>query len=462
MIVRLNVDKERMERPKPWGYSLLVHCGLLMWLLWPGDALKKSPSAYDQLIKGKENKIIIYQFKKKLPDVKPLTRADSRPPRAEVLIAKQSIISSPKNAPKERQMVWMPAPELKQPPKVDLANLMALKMTPVPAPERKKFVAQTHTNTVKEVSKPTLVEAPELTTAKALTVKAIDQLGPMPQPARLKFAVAAAKASVSTAKAEAMAAPPPAASAALSATGPNLSELNIAVVGINPPAKDAKLPEGSRAAQFSAGPVLNPNGGTGKGNPNASLTLPDLVVTGGGADAKATLLALSRPLAPGSAEFLKGMSKYAAPSAPASAAGAARVTSAPNSKFDGREVYSMAVQMPNITSYSGSWLMWYADRSIGREGPLAPPVAHRKVDPKYIVSAVVDRIEGRVQLLCVINRAGHVGQVELVRGIDARLDQSAMEALAKWEFTPASRKGEAVDVDVMVEIPFKLAPKEVK
>jgi TonB family protein len=84
------------------------------------------------------------------------------------------------------------------------------------------------------------------------------------------------------------------------------------------------------------------------------------------------------------------------------------------------------------------------------------------VDPKYIATAVADRVEGRVQLLCVINQQGHVEQVELVRGLDPRLDQSAIEALSKWQFRPAHRNGEAVDVDVMVEIPFHLAPKEPK
>jgi TonB family protein len=122
----------------------------------------------------------------------------------------------------------------------------------------------------------------------------------------------------------------------------------------------------------------------------------------------------------------------------------------------------MAIQMPNITSYVGSWLMWYASRGVTREGPMAAPVPYRKVDPKYVATAVADRIEGRVQLLCVINTSGRVNQVELIRGLDPRLDKSAMEALAKWEFTPATRSGVPVDVDVMVEIPFRLAPKEPK
>jgi TonB family protein len=120
----------------------------------------------------------------------------------------------------------------------------------------------------------------------------------------------------------------------------------------------------------------------------------------------------------------------------------------------------MAIQMPNLTSCSGSWLMWYADRTQKQAGlaAIAPPVPHRKVDPKYIASAVAERLEGKVRLACVITKEGTVGGVELLRGIDDRLNQSAEEALGKWEFYPATRKGQPVDVDVVVEIPFRLEP----
>jgi TonB family protein len=120
----------------------------------------------------------------------------------------------------------------------------------------------------------------------------------------------------------------------------------------------------------------------------------------------------------------------------------------------------MAIQMPNLTSYSGSWLMWYADRTAREAGlaPIAAPVPHRKVDPKYIPSAVQERVEGKVTLGCVVDREGRVSGVELIRGIDNRLNQSALEALAKWEFYPATRNGLPIEVDVLVEIPFTLAP----
>jgi TonB family protein len=71
-------------------------------------------------------------------------------------------------------------------------------------------------------------------------------------------------------------------------------------------------------------------------------------------------------------------------------------------------------------------------------------------------------VEGKVQLFCVVSREGTVSSIELLRGADERLNQSAEEALAKWEFYPATRNGQPVDVDVVVEIPFVLAPPPLK
>ena len=42
--------------------------------------------------------------------------------------------------------------------------------------------------------------------------------------------------------------------------------------------------------------------------------------------------------------------------------------------------------------------------------------------------------------------------------MDDRLDRSAEEALAKWQFEPAFRAGRAVDVDAVFEIPFTPGP----
>jgi TonB family protein len=460
---------EKRDRQLPWFLSLVVHGGLIVWLLWPEGAMKRTPTAYEQLVQGKEQKIVLYKFREKLPDVKPLQSSDLRPPRAQVKTA-QSIVASPRNAPKEKQIVVMAAPPVKEPPKVDLPNLLALEVQPPAPPERRKFTPQAAQPKIqKDLSRPKTMDAPELSTNAPIPDNLPDTLGAVPkltQDNRPRFVVPPARVKTTVAAVKQVDAAPPPPPGSLPMSGPSLNALNMAVVGLTPGPKDAPLPTASHPAEFSAGPKLNPDGGSGAGNPKASLTVPGLMVSGGGAaanDARAAIMAANR-VAPTSLENLRGMGKYSSPVVsdtlpPTGYPGAAKVTSAPNPRFDGKEVYSMAIQMPNITSYSGSWLMWYASRTIGPRLPLAPPVPFHKVDPKYIASAAAERIEGRVQLLCVINKAGLVEQVELVESLDPRLDQSAMEALSKWEFRPASRSGRPIDVDVMVEIPFHLAPK---
>jgi protein TonB len=166
--------------------------------------------------------------------------------------------------------------------------------------------------------------------------------------------------------------------------------------------------------------------------------------------------------APTSPANLLAAARAAPPAVAASAeqTAAVRVAAAPDPYLEGRAVYALSVQMPNVTSYSGSWILWFAER--GRAGSpgavLSPPVPLRKVDPKYIPSAAAERVEGRVRLAAVIRSDGRVDSVVLLRAVDERLDRSAEEALRKWLFEPAQRGGQPVDVDAVVEIPFRLAP----
>jgi TonB family protein len=243
----------------------------------------------------------------------------------------------------------------------------------------------------------------------------------------------------------------------------NSQALNLVVIGLNPAAKAASLPTNSSPGQFSAGPKLRAEGADSAGN-SKGLTVPDLYVDGT-KNARPDLVAQAFA-APTSAQNLRAAARLAEPRLVANEVArepehtAIKVSNGPDKRFDGRDVYMMAIQMPNLTSYSGSWLMWYADHTAREAGlaPVAPPIAHRKVDPKYVAAAAADKIEGKVQLYCVIGKDGRVSNVELLRGLDERLNQSSKEALSKWEFTPASRHGEPVEVDVVVEIPFRLAP----
>jgi TonB family protein len=145
--------------------------------------------------------------------------------------------------------------------------------------------------------------------------------------------------------------------------------------------------------------------------------------------------------------------------------GAVRVSGAPDARLRGRQVYTMAIQIPNLTSYSGSWLVWFAshDADSGSAAvDMKPPLPLHMVSARYIHTAEEDRVEGKVRLWATISKEGHVEGIELLQHLDDRLDQSAQEALSKWQFQPALRNGIAIDVDAVFEVPFKLAPKPVR
>jgi TonB family protein len=236
---------------------------------------------------------------------------------------------------------------------------------------------------------------------------------------------------------------------------------SLAIVGLNP-AKTTMVPAppASHAAGFSAGPEPRAEGDTGA-KKFALVNVPGLVVSNGTKDAQPTIAATFSPTSRENLLAAARVSKGAAPKVPVELGGA--YAPVPDPRFAGRVVYTMAVQMPNVTSFSGSWLVWYAERvpDAGGVAPrqMRPPEVVRKVDPKYVAAAAADRVEGTVRLFGVIGKDGHVGGIALLRQLDDRLDRTAKEALSKWEFTPALRDGVAVDVDAIFEIPFHLAPR---
>jgi TonB family protein len=192
------------------------------------------------------------------------------------------------------------------------------------------------------------------------------------------------------------------------------------------------------------------------------VTVPGLSASGGAADDHSTLVSVLAP--PTSRQNLMAALHASIPKAPGpeNAPQAARLTTAPDPRLAGRYVYALAIQMPNVSSFSGSWIVWFAEHQPAPGAPpgdVRPPLATHKVDPKYIPAAADEKVEGTVRLAAVIRRTGRVDSVELVRHLDARLDRSAAEALAKWEFEPATRNGQPIDIDAVFEIPFRLAPK---
>lgn len=133
----------------------------------------------------------------------------------------------------------------------------------------------------------------------------------------------------------------------------------------------------------------------------------------------------------------------------------------PEKILSGKEVYTMHIDLPNLTSVTGSWILNFAELDENRailyklKGRLAAPAPVRKVDPKYPPQLIKEHVDGEVILYAIIRKDGSVDSIQLVRGIDPRLDKYAVEALAQWEFHPATRDGVPTDIEAVVHIPFR-------
>jgi TonB family protein len=138
----------------------------------------------------------------------------------------------------------------------------------------------------------------------------------------------------------------------------------------------------------------------------------------------------------------------------------------PEKILSGKEIFTLRVDMPNLTSSSGSWILNfaqmddYAPAYQRPKGKLSGPVPVRKVDPKYPQLAIKQRIDGEVILYAIIRKDGHVDSIQVVRSVDPELDRNAMEALSRWEFRPATLEGQPVELEAVIHIPFRFNPPQ--
>jgi protein TonB len=79
----------------------------------------------------------------------------------------------------------------------------------------------------------------------------------------------------------------------------------------------------------------------------------------------------------------------------------------------------------------------------------------KDVRATYTPEAMADHVQGVVLLECIIGPEGRVDQVRVLRSIPL-LDQSAIDAVKEWEFTPTLLNGAPVPVMMTVSINFTL------
>jgi TonB family protein len=442
----VRVRPEAVKRSVAFFGSGLVHVLLLLWVAFGTLSRPAEPrqSLYDMTIRGKEKRIVWYRLADKMPEVRPAEAAPKPAAKPRPLRAlrkfDQSLVVGKREEARTPRMVWAPAPVPSPPKPQPLPNLIAVEEKPLVKP----FVAPR--------PKAVTPAAPALPDAPVVTAK----LGAAPAGPELKALVKRFVRPVEKAETAPAAVVPDA-----PAAPGQVPAVTVAIVGLDPAkAVDIPAPPPPSPAEFSAGPKPAPHGAeTDSGE--AAIRIPGLTASGGARDRQATLVPRLGP--PSMSTLLAGVRAAPAMGGLPPAPHAAHVSSSPDPMLDGREVYSIAIQMPNVTSYSGSWIVWFAEHEkTSATGEVRPPVPLRKVDPKYVASAAAEGVEGIVRLGAVIRRDGHVDTIQVLRHLDQRLDATATEALGKWIFEPAVRNGVPLDVDAVFEIPFRLAPKSAK
>ncbi len=125
--------------------------------------------------------------------------------------------------------------------------------------------------------------------------------------------------------------------------------------------------------------------------------------------------------------------------------------------FGVRRLYTMTLNTPNLNSAGGSWVMHFAELNENPQDKSAvtAPVATQEVDPGYPLELMRQNVQGTVTLSAVIHDDGHVGEIQVLRGVDDRLDQYACAALARWRFRPGEKNGRPVALQAVVMIPFR-------
>jgi TonB family protein len=304
-------------------------------------------------------------------------------------------------------------------------------------------------------------------------------IAPAPQlPIAIERAVPAGRSSGHAIIAPQVVAPPPSVAASGSSFG---SRSRVIALNLHPDASAPPTPPaGNRRGSFAASPeghfaasgapgvasgnLAAPNSFGAKTNGKLGSELPSGLYVG-------TAVAKSSPLAGSSANKEPLTAATLASNSPPPrmnrprTESAAQLSDAERNVFGGRKFYSLTLNMPNLNSAGGSWVIRFAEmyhQPSPRDASVPPddlsqPAATRKVDPAYPIQLMRQNVSGTVILYAIIHADGTVGNVKVLHGVDDRIDQFASQAVAQWQFQPALKNGTPVDVEATFLIPFRPA-----
>ncbi|HLK21343.1 MAG TPA: energy transducer TonB [Bryobacteraceae bacterium] len=473
-------------RPRSFVLSVLFHGIAITALCFIPIYIAIQPESnkpiFDELIRPEVHKIVWYDFRKKeTPDVEAAKRVGTFPkPRGRELSPDTIIATSPKAA-SSKQFIWQPVPKIEIHHDVPAPNVVARMNTAVvaPPPEPKKEVKPEIEapkapvlNTSPQNPNGDLKRALEANQAINIPKPVKNFVPPPPRPTRqahLTMPVPTGEvalpdasivgsptiqnplpAGIGTASLSKGAAPPPNAPPGLSNSAGN-AKADIAVASLHP--GNGPVPEGSRGGQFSKAPNLGePATGEVSGS---GLSVPNLTMKEDRSKASAPPPLWKATIYADKVRSVSA-STLSVPLRPASRT----IPRAIEVRFQSRDVYTMVIPIENLPRYSGDWILWFAEREQrpGDRPSLRSPIPRRKIEPLEEALGGT-RTEFRVQVAGLIRKDGKVEGLSLLRNTTPGMEQAVLQDISAWEFTPATRDGAPVDVDVVIEIPFSLPPQ---
>src|SRR5271156_1570042 len=417
-------------------------------------------------------------------DPKPSPKGDPAKPLpqkgADAFHPRQTILSEPVRVNHPRQTLIQPdAPPT--PPKIETPFPNIAEWATAPAPPKPNLrmdsaaAPQRQNRVTKDLAAPDVTNQEKI--PAELNIAAAPVVNPRP---RLAMSATSKAAERQTKQTDNVAAPE------VGAASGDASLHRLIAISANPgpPAPEISVPQGNLSARVAISPDgkqpgspggvdhgSNENGGTGGGASSSGgagknsagngASLPAAVSVSGGSHSS------SGGIAPAGRTTNKFVLKPLNPAEASPAAhkgpsviGPIDPNLAPEKILSGKEVYTLHINMPNLTSFSGSWIMSFAQLDEGElpynkpKGKLSGPEPERKVDPKYPQTLIKEKVDGEVILYAIIRKDGTVDSIQLVRGIDPQLDKNSMEALSRWVFRPGARDGKPVDLEAVVHIPF--------
>lgn len=89
-------------------------------------------------------------------------------------------------------------------------------------------------------------------------------------------------------------------------------------------------------------------------------------------------------------------------------------------------------------------------------GDVKAPVVIRRVTPVYPRPAIAIHKNGFVIVECIIDKSGVVRDAKVLRSSSPLFDQTAIDAVLQWQFTPGSLHGKSIDTIFDLTVTFQV------